>query len=104
MDILSESEMDNIAAASKLVAKYNKVIDSESAHEILTEKLNAAAELSAEQPAAKTRRVKEEKSMVEEVFDSPVMKQVGRTAASVITRSLLGALGLGGRSRRKSLF
>jgi uncharacterized protein len=104
MDILSETEMDNIAAGSKLVAKYNKVIDSESAHEILTEKLNAAAELSAEQPAAKSRRVKEEKSMVEEVFDSPVMKQVGRTAASVITRSLLGALGLGGRSRRKSLF
>jgi uncharacterized protein len=29
------------------------------------------------------------------------LKQVGRTAASVITRGLLGALGLGGRSRKK---
>ena len=34
-------------------------------------------------------------------FDNPVVKQVGRTAASVITRSLLGALGLGGRSTKK---
>ena len=34
-------------------------------------------------------------------FDNPVVKQVGRTAASVITRGLLGALGLGGRSTRK---
>jgi len=29
-----------------------------------------------------------------------VARQVERTAASVITRSLLGALGLGGRSKR----
>ena len=104
MDILSDAEMDSIANSSRLVSKYNQVIDTESAHEILTEKLNQAAELSAEKPVAKSRRIKEEKSVVEEVFDSPVMKQVGRTAASVITRSLLGALGLGGRSRRTRLF
>ena len=34
------------------------------------------------------------------IFDTPAMKQVERTAASVITRSLLGALGLGGRTKR----
>jgi uncharacterized protein len=104
MDILTEQEIDKLAAASKLVAKYNQVIDSESAHEILTEKLNEAAAMTEEKAIKKSRKVKQEKSTVEEVFDSPVMKQVGRTAASMITRSLLGALGLGGRSRRKSLF
>jgi len=39
----------------------------------------------------------------ETIFDNPIVKQVGRTAASVITRSLLGVLGLGGR-RSRSLF
>jgi DNA helicase HerA-like ATPase len=104
MDVLTEEEINKLAASSKLVAKYNQVIDTESAHEILTEKLNEAAALTEEKSTKKSRKVKEEKSTVEEVLDSPVMKQVGRTAASMITRSLLGALGLGGRSRRKSLF
>jgi len=30
------------------------------------------------------------------------VKQVGRTAASIITRSLLGALGLGGRTSSRT--
>src|SRR6476619_5483093 len=38
MDILNESEIDNIVAHSKLVAKYNQAIDSVSAYEILTGK------------------------------------------------------------------
>ena len=105
MDVLSETEIDKLAAASKLVAKYNQVIDEDSAYEMLTEKLNEAAEISQQKTAKKPANAKEEKSTVEEVFDSPVMRQVGRTAASMITRSLLGALGLGGRSsRRKRLF
>ena len=38
-------------------------------------------------------------------FDNPVVKQAERTAGSVITRTLLGVLGLGGRGRsRKTLF
>jgi hypothetical protein len=37
----------------------------------------------------------------ETIFDNPMVRQVGRTAASVITRSLLGVLGLGGRRSRK---
>lgn len=106
MDILSEVEIDNLVAKSKLISKYNKEIDSESAYEILTEKLNEAAEkASAEKEAVE--EAKEEKKTTgrpkkdESFFDNPVVKQVGRTAASVITRGLLGALGLGGRSRSK---
>lgn len=99
MDILTEAEIDALTAKSKLAAKYNKVIDSESAYEILTAKLataqaNSAAE---EEEKANTKTTKKEDNF----FDNPVVKQVGRTAAAIITRSLLGALGLGGRSSSK---
>ena len=97
MDILLDTEIDHLVANSKLAAKYAKEIDSDSAYEMLTRKLEqAAAEAppEAEKPAGRTAK---EPSF----FDNPVVKQVGRTAASVITRSLLGALGLSGRSRRK---
>jgi hypothetical protein len=69
---------------------------------MLNEKLLEAAEKSEEtKPAAKTATKKEEKSTLEQMLDNSVVRQVGRTAAGIITRSLLGALGLGGRSRRR---
>lgn len=100
MDILMEAEIDQLVAGSKLAAKYAKEIDSDSAYEILTRKLEqaaAAAPPEEEKPVAGGGRTTREPSF----FDNPVVKQVGRTAASVITRSLLGALGLTGRSRRR---
>lgn len=110
MDILSDSEVDTLTGNSKLVKKYVQSLDSVSAHEIITQKLNEAAERTnaAEEAETKakeeTKQEKEEKKAAkkeESFFDNPTVKQVGRTAASVITRSLLGALGLGGRTRRK---
>ncbi len=99
MDVLSDNEIDTLTSQSKLVAKYNQVIDSESAYEILNDKLAEAAEKSS--PATATSSKKPEKSTLEQVLDNSIVKQVGRTAAGIITRSLLGALGLGGRSRRR---
>ncbi|MBS1598960.1 MAG: DUF853 family protein [Bacteroidetes bacterium] len=96
MDILSPAEIDAITGKSKLVAKYNQVIDSQSAYEILTAKLQEADEKGGgakQQPGAKP-----EPSTIEKILNSGAAKQVERTAASMITRSLLGALGLGGRS------
>jgi uncharacterized protein len=102
MDVLTDAEITNLVSSSKLVKKYNTPVDSHSAYEILTAKLQAAAEKTAEaeQQAAEE---KEEKTAVKEksFFDNPVVKQVGRTAAAIITRSLLGALGLGGKSRKR---
>src|ERR1043165_3026563 len=43
MDILSDVEIDAVVAKSKLVGKYNQTIDSQSAYEILTQKLEEAA-------------------------------------------------------------
>ncbi len=106
MDVLSEIEIDALIGSSKIVRKYAQTEDSESAYEILNAKLEEAAQKAEaekeEKEAAKPSR-KQEKSTVEKVLDNSVTRQIGRTAANVITRSLLGALGLGGRSsKRKS--
>ncbi|MBP7510816.1 MAG: DUF853 family protein [Bacteroidia bacterium] len=108
MDVLSDDEIDEIVAASSIAKKYNKEIDSHSAYEILNAKLQQAASLSQGEEAAdipKASTARNEKSTLEEILSSPVTKQVARTAANVITRSLLGALGLSSttsRSKKKS--
>jgi uncharacterized protein len=99
MDVLTDAEIDSIAGKSKLVAKYNKAIDSESAYEILTAKLEEAAENSATEEKVTGKKTKEGKSTLEKVADNTIVKSMVRTAGNTIVRSLLGALGLGGRSR-----
>ena len=106
MDILTEPEIDSLVAKSKIAGKYNQVVDSESAYEILNEKLNEAAK---EDEQAKQRKIQEKaekKSAKNEkgFFDDPVVKSMTRTAGNTIVRSLLGVLGIGGRRRRGSLF
>lgn len=101
MDILTTEEMDQLVAGSKLVKKYNQEIDSDSAYEMLTAKLEEAAERSKEEEPEKKGKQKEEKGLLETIVTSSAARQAGRTAANIITRSLLGALGLGGRSSKK---
>lgn len=103
MDILSDEEIDGLVAKSKIAGKYNEVIDSKSAHEILTEKLEAAEAKTKQQTEERTEKqptAKKEKT----IFDDPTVRSMTRTAGNTIIRSLLGVLGLGGRTRRKSLF
>jgi hypothetical protein len=100
MDILTQEEINNINAKSKLVAKYNKEVDSNSAYEILTAKLEEAAEKNPPKEAAK-KTAKEEPTTFEKIANNTVVKSIARTAGNTIVRSLLGALGLGGRTTRK---
>lgn len=105
MDVLTPEEIFKINDQSKMVSKYNKLVDSESAYEILNEKLREAAEknLNEPTPSASNRRVKQEQSTFEKVANNTIVKSMLRTAGNGIVRSLLGALGLGGRTtRRKS--
>ncbi|MBP7556351.1 MAG: DUF853 family protein [Chitinophagaceae bacterium] len=110
MDILSDAEIDQLVAGSRIAAKYNEIIDSQSAYEILTEKLQEAAEKAAAQKQEEAQRKEEKKStrgtekQEKGIFDDPIVKSMTRTAGNTIVRSLLGALGLGGRSRKRSLF
>ncbi len=107
MDVLTDAELDQLVSKSKLVRKYAETLDSESAHEIITAKLEEAAERSAAAAEKEAKEKEEEKETKrpakkeESFFDNPTVKQVGRTAATIITRSLLGALGLGGRTTRR---
>ena len=58
MDVLTDTEVKQIVSDSKISAKYNEKIDSESAYEILNEKLAQAEERTEEikkQEAAKLR-------------------------------------------------
>ncbi|RBL93976.1 helicase HerA-like domain-containing protein [Chitinophaga flava] len=106
MDVLTDAEVDTLVNNSKLVKKYAETIDNESAYEILNAKLQEAADKTAAATTASSQsgKGKPEKSVFEQVMESSAMKQAGRTAANVITRSLLGALGLGGRSKKSSWF
>ncbi|MGC4101494.1 helicase HerA-like domain-containing protein [Ferruginibacter sp.] len=98
MDVLTDGEIDAINAKSKLVAKYNQTIDSKSAYEILTAKLQEAADKGQDE-TDNAKPKKEEKSTLEKVADNTIVKSMVRTAGNTIVRSLLGALGLGGRSK-----
>jgi uncharacterized protein len=102
MDVLSQDEIDSINSKSKLVAKYAEEIDSESAYEILNAKLQEATEKAAANPEVATggKAPKEEESTMEKIAGNTVVKSIARTAGNVLVRSLLGALGLGGRSTR----
>jgi DNA helicase HerA-like ATPase len=107
MDILNESEIDGLVANSKIASKYNQVVDSQSAYEILTQKLEEAEKRSEENKQQEKEEKTERKTTRKEkgLFDDPVVKSMTRTAGNTIVRTLLGVLGLGGRSRsRKSLF
>jgi uncharacterized protein len=103
MDVLSENEITSITSKSKIATKYNTEIDSVSAYELLNEKMNEASgnEDTNEDVIEKSSSKKEEKSTLETILDNPMARQVGRTAAGILTRSLLGVLGLGGTTTRR---
>ncbi len=102
MDIITDLELSNTVAKSQIAGRYNQLIDSESAYEILAKKLTKHQEVVEEEVEERTtRRVKEEPSMFEKISKSSVTKTIVREVA----RGLLGVLGLGGTTRRrKSLF
>jgi len=108
MDILNEDEIDEISRDSKLVGKYNETIDRESAYEMLNRKLEVAQETEertttqTKRTKTTSRRTKRDKSTMEKVLTSTTTKQIGRTLAREFARGILGVLGLGGATRRRS--
>ncbi len=98
MDVLNSQEIDSLVQKSKLISKYNQQVDSQSAYEMLNEKLEVAAAKTAEENTTTTKKKSEKE---DSIFNNPVVKQAGRTAASIITRSLLGALGVSSSKRRR---
>ncbi len=91
MDVLTDSELKSIVDNSKLVKKYNDIVDRESAYEILNEKIEKA------EIAAEKAKEKEEKETVSRrstrrrtsTRQNPVIKVL--TSATFI-RGVLGVL------------
>lgn len=111
MDILTPDEIDGLVNKSALVKKYNQNIDAESAYEMLAKKIKGMQETETENADVdntKTKKEKDEPSVIESMANSTAGKQVLRTATSIITRGLLGALGISStrttRKKTKSWF
>lgn len=98
MDILTDEEIKFIVSNSQLITKYNKVIDRESAKEILIAKMAQASTEEHKEQMSKSKG-KEESGWLEKVLSNPTTKQIGRSVARELTRGLLGVLGLGGSKR-----
>jgi len=88
MDILSNSELKELIVHSKLIPKYNEVVDRESAYEILNEKIERAeaqAKKEMDTPAPNARATRQRAS----TRQNPVIKVL--TSATFI-RGVLGIL------------
>jgi DNA helicase HerA-like ATPase len=101
MGVLSLNEMENIASNSLLSQKYNADIDRESAYEMLSAKISSGtieAVSEEEKTGSGHEPVKKEKNTFEQVIQSPLARQIGRTLVKELTRGLLGVLGVGGKN------
>lgn len=86
MGTLSHEEIQAVVNQSLLVEKYNQEIDSKSAYEILNEKIAIAKK--------RSRSSRKEKSAVDDIIDSTLTRQIGRTVVREIIRGILGVLGV----------
>jgi DNA helicase HerA-like ATPase len=104
MDVLTSGEINDILRSSKLIDHYNKAIDRESAHEILSQRMEQAKEeehrekmreqQSRGSRSTSSRSRRREKSTFEKIISNTTTRQIGRTIARELTRGLLGALGV----------
>jgi len=101
MDILTDAEIDTLTGHSKLAAKYGQVIDSESAYEILTAKIQEATDKAQTETTTTKTTTKPEPSTLEKIGNNSVVKSMLRTAGNTLVRGLLGVMGLGGKSSSK---
>lgn len=106
--VLQPEELKSLIQHSEIYDKYNRAYDPQSAHDILSGKLQAAAGDDTTEEEIKEKQVapEEESGFFDKLSKNPIAREVGRTLAREITRGLLGVLGLGGRSGRskRSLF
>ena len=107
MDVLTPGEINHLISQSELIPKYNQSIDTESAHEILTQKIKDAQEeehqatLRGQREKGRRTSRRQEKSTFEKIMSNPTTRQIGRTVARELTRGLLGALGIKSTRRRR---
>lgn len=96
MDILEDSEINQLVTKSDLAFKYNQEIDHDSAFEMLerkmkeVEKAQEKAELPGPPPRSSSRN-KEDESLIEELSKNTMIRQMGRTLFRELARGILGS-------------
>ena len=111
MDILSESEIDQLVENSFLAKEYYKEIDKKTAFEILSEKIesrivNGNSHIPKKTTTTRRRRTrKDETSTFDRILKSPIARSIGVAVTGMVVRGILGALGISNkktyRSRRR---
>ncbi len=76
MDILTDAEINSLVSSSKLTSKYNQVIDSQSAYEMLSEKLQQAQANSTSTSVQTSKTAKPEESTLEKVMNNTIVKSM----------------------------
>ena len=96
MDVLSDGEVYELTNSSALVKKYEQTVNKDSAYEMLTTRMEQAAQEAAVQPAsqAKAKPVKEEPGMFEQVLQSSAGRTFTNTLMREGAKAILGMFGL----------
>ena len=100
MDILSPTEIDDIINDSKLIRKYNEVIDRESAFEILNQKIQNS--INQNESNSTNNTPSSNQTTAKTVFDKVgdvANSYAGRVIIRELTRGIMGVLGLRSTSR-----
>lgn len=96
MDILEDSEINQLVSRSDLAFKYNQELDHDSAFEMLERKMEDVqkeqdkATLSGPPPKTGTR-TKQDESFIEELSKNTMVRQMGRTLFRELARGILGS-------------
>ncbi len=105
MDILQDSEVNELVNSSQLMRVYNQSLDRQSAFEILNERMqknsNGQEEESNQQQQQPAKVGKPQPTTFDKMMKSPVVRSIGVAVAGAVTRSILGSLGLKTRSTTK---
>lgn len=108
MDVLTDEEVTALTSQSELVKKYENPVDKVSAYEILTHRMEEAAQQQApptyNTPSQRTGNQRTSSKQEASVFEQILNSRQGRTFTNTLARegakSILGMLGLSGRKRR----
>lgn len=90
MDILTESEIQEINLKSKLVKKYSELIDRESAYEMLNKKI--ATEVEQDNKAEEQRQVEKEEAKPSEITETVTKSVIKVLTSATFIRGAFGIL------------
>ena len=96
MNVLSKNEIDELVQNSDLADRYNQTIDKDTAFEILSKKIKSRSDNRSDVIKGATSRQtqKNESSTFEKILKSPIARSIGVAVAGILTRGILGALGV----------